>query len=305
MRLDQHRVAGGQAGEQARVSVPGGEGGAGDHQRQAARNDVPALVQHQRVLLALGFAPARRLRHLGHGAPGIGQHFQATVLGVGAAGLEGHHVGLAAGVHHRMGQGRAEGVEALEDFQAGAQPRLGTGITPGRQCRLHARQQLVRVVLVVAQIQVEAVGRTLGAGAAHRLRAGQGEVLAEQRLEGGLGALHRFFRILLEAFREGRPVAALADRLDGALEGAAVMLEQLEGCGAGGDRHGETPQQDRLSHKVAESDSLDGRFCITSLCNIKAPIPVSDDDRSSMPCPIPYAAARHQIARHFSAVQQL
>ncbi|MCY1418446.1 hypothetical protein D9M71_340070 [compost metagenome] len=109
MRLDQHRVAGGQAGEQARIGVPGREGGAADHQRQAARDDMPALVQHQRVGLALRLGPARRFRHLGHGAPGVGQRFQGAVLGVGAAGLERHHVALPAGVHHRVGHGRAQG----------------------------------------------------------------------------------------------------------------------------------------------------------------------------------------------------
>ncbi|MCY1229981.1 hypothetical protein D9M72_423760 [compost metagenome] len=245
VRLDQHRVAGRQAGEQAGIGVPGGEGRTGDHQRQAARNDVPALVQHQRVLLALGLDPARRFRHLGHGAPGVGQHFQATVLRMGAAGLEGHHVGLAAGVHHGMGQCRAEGIQALEDFQAGPHPRLRSGIPPGRQRRLLARKQRVGVVLVVAHIQVETVGRTLGAGTADRFRPDQREVLAEQRLEGSLGTFDGVLRVLLEAFREGRPVAALADGLDGALEGAAMVLEQFEGGGAGGGRHGRTPQQGR------------------------------------------------------------
>ncbi|MCY1526957.1 hypothetical protein D9M68_620040 [compost metagenome] len=213
---------------------------------------------------------------------------------MGAAGLEGHHPGLAAGVHHRMGQGRAEGVEALEDLQAGAHPRLRAGIAPGRQRGLQARQQCIRLVLVVAHIQVETVGRALGTGAAHRLRAGQGEVLAEQRLEGRLGALHRFFRVLLEAFREGRPVATLADGLDGAFEGTAMVLEQLEGGGAGGGRHGETPQQGGCSHKVAQSDSLDGEFCITSIRNIKAPGAVSDDDRSSAWVPGRHSAVKAQ-----------
>ncbi|MCY1449291.1 hypothetical protein D9M71_660190 [compost metagenome] len=50
-----------------------------------------------------------------------------------AAGLEGHHESLARGVHYRMGQSRAQRVEALENFQTGADPRLRAGIAPGRQ----------------------------------------------------------------------------------------------------------------------------------------------------------------------------
>ncbi|MDT4840998.1 hypothetical protein FQZ97_748380 [compost metagenome] len=243
VRLDQHRVAGGQAGEQARVGVPGREGRAGDHQRQAARHDMPALVELQRLALALRLDPARRLRHLGHRPPGVGHGFQAAVLGMRAAGLEGHHESLAGGVHHRVGQGRAQRVETLEDFQANADPRLRTGIAPGRQRLLLAGEQLLGVVLVVADPEVEAIGRTLGAGAADRRRAVQLEMPVEQRLERHLRALHRHFRILLELFAVGRPVAALGDGLQRAVERGAVVVEQFQGSASGGGRHDRIPRR--------------------------------------------------------------
>ncbi|MNI95583.1 hypothetical protein D3C73_1538710 [compost metagenome] len=61
----------------------------------------------------------------------------------------------------------------------------------------------------------------------------------QQALESGLGALHRFFRVLLEAFPMGRPVVAAGDGLHSAFEGGTVMLEQFEGGGLGGGRHAE------------------------------------------------------------------
>ncbi|MNH09713.1 hypothetical protein D3C79_691740 [compost metagenome] len=241
--LDQHRVAGGQAGEQARIGVPGREGRTGDHQRQAARHDVPALVQVQRIELALRLEPLRRLRHLGHRPPGVGHSFQTTVLGMRAAGLEGHHESLARGVHHRMSQGRAQRVEAFEDFQTGADPRLRAGIAPGRQRLLLTCQQLFRVVLIVADTKIEAVGRTLGTCAPHRSRTLQHERPVEQRLECRLCALYRRLRVLLELLAVGRPVAAFGNGLQRAVERGAVVVEQFLGGTGGSGRHRVDPRK--------------------------------------------------------------
>ncbi|MCY1457796.1 hypothetical protein D9M71_751210 [compost metagenome] len=138
-----------------------------------------------------------------------------------------------------MGHARAHGGQALDDFQAGAETRLRPGVTPGRQGQLHAVQQVVGIVLVVGHAEVEAVGRALGARTADGFRSLQLEMAVQQALESGLGALHRLFRILLEAFPMGRPVVAAGDSFHGAFEGGAVMLEQFEGGGLGGGRHAE------------------------------------------------------------------
>ena len=188
---------------------------------------MPALVEQQRILLALRLDPARRFRHLGHRPPGIGQRFQPAILGMRAACLERHHEGLAGGVHHRVGQGRAQRIESLENLQAGAHARPRAGVTPAWQGLLLALQQFIRVVLIVGHAQFEAIGRALGARAADRLRPGQGEMPAQQCLELGLGTHHRLFRVLPEALLEVRPVTALGNRLHGALQGVAMVIEQL------------------------------------------------------------------------------
>src|SRR5206468_6514385 len=57
VRLDDHRVAGGQGGEEGRVGVPGREGVAADHQGHAAADDVVRLRHLQRIALAGGLLP--------------------------------------------------------------------------------------------------------------------------------------------------------------------------------------------------------------------------------------------------------
>ncbi|MCY1418445.1 hypothetical protein D9M71_340060 [compost metagenome] len=104
---------------------------------------------------------------------------------------------------------------------------------------MHAGQQFLAVVLVVGHAEIEAVGGALGANAADGFRSLQLEMTVEQSVERRLGALHRLFRVLLEAFPVGRPVVAADDGFHGALQGGAVMFEQFEGGGLGGGRHGE------------------------------------------------------------------
>ncbi len=90
MRLDDHRVAGGEAGEEAGIKVPGREGRAADLDRDAARHDAEALHQADGLALALRLLPpslARRAAHLGDR---IGHRLETAVLRVRAARLEGH-----------------------------------------------------------------------------------------------------------------------------------------------------------------------------------------------------------------------
>ena len=65
VRLHHHRVAGGQAGEQPGVGVPGRERVAADHQPDPARHHRVRLLHHQRPPLALRLLPARGRRHPG------------------------------------------------------------------------------------------------------------------------------------------------------------------------------------------------------------------------------------------------
>ncbi|MNO72427.1 hypothetical protein D3C76_633740 [compost metagenome] len=62
-------------------------------------------------------------------------------------------------------------------------------------------------------------------------------MFAQQRLKAGFGTLHLLLRVLLDVFRVGRPVIALANRLDGSLESLAVMFEQFEGSVARRRKH--------------------------------------------------------------------
>ena len=101
MRFDDHRIAGREVGEHRRISVPGGEGGAGEHHRDAARYEAVALVQTQcgRTKAPL---PERLARDRRHRLIGIDQCLDAPVERVGAAARIAHQGALPCGMHHGL-----------------------------------------------------------------------------------------------------------------------------------------------------------------------------------------------------------
>ena len=68
--------------------------------------------------------------HAGHRLVGIGDRFQAAILSVRSAGLEGHHVSLPGGVHDGQRHLEAALVHSMEDFQADADALLDAGALP-------------------------------------------------------------------------------------------------------------------------------------------------------------------------------
>ena len=129
--LHHDRIAGGQAREQAGITVPGREGAAANHQSHAAWDDCVALFHLERLILTLGLLPVGALRDAAHLFPGVGHRFQPAVLGVRAAGLERHHEGLARGMHDCVGDLEALLVQPLQDLQRHADPRFRSGLAPG------------------------------------------------------------------------------------------------------------------------------------------------------------------------------
>ncbi len=107
MGLDDHRVAGGERGEEAGVAIPGGEGCAADDEADSARDDAEFLAHFERLVLALGLFPVRFGGYMRHLFPGAGDGFQGAVLGVRATSLEGHNERLAGGVHDGVGDFRS------------------------------------------------------------------------------------------------------------------------------------------------------------------------------------------------------
>ena len=139
VRLDDHWIAGGQAGENAGITVPGGEGRAADGERHAARHDTVDLFHDQRVVLALRLGPDGGCRRPGHFGIGIGDGLETAVLGVRAAGLKGHHEGLAGGLGNGVGHFETGGVEALQNLQADTDPVFDGSSSPafsGFGCRI-------------------------------------------------------------------------------------------------------------------------------------------------------------------------
>ena len=74
------------------------------------------LFHHQGWIFALGLFPNGFFGHKALFAPGVGHGFQATVLGVGATGLEGHHPALAAGHHHCVGNLKTLRIQTRQNF---------------------------------------------------------------------------------------------------------------------------------------------------------------------------------------------
>ncbi len=228
VRLDDDGVAGGERSEQAGVGVPGREGAAADHQADTAADDLVMLLHDQRRVLALRLFPAGLGRHEALLAPGVGDGFEAAVLGVRAAGLEGHHPALAGGHHHRVGDLEALRVEAGEDFQTDAGTAVGTDGLPALHRFGAGGDQCLGFYTRVADAELGAVGRGFAAEHAGLAGLAQFEGLAQVGLESTLAVVGRGFAVQLRAghFGEGRPVAARRDRVQRAIEGGLVLFKK-------------------------------------------------------------------------------
>ncbi|CFO06364.1 Uncharacterised protein [Bordetella pertussis] len=227
MRLDDDRVAGGQAGEQARIAVPGGEGRAADHQRDAARHHGEALFHLDGVVLALRLFPERHPGDARHFLPGIGHGLDAAVLRMRAAGLEG----LAGGVLHGVGHLEAAAVQALEDLQRHAHPGARPSPAPLLQGLGRCRDQRFGRDLRIGNTQFEAERRDLAPHGARGLRQIQRERLAAQRLERGLAVLGGGFAVIARAGRLGEraPIAALRGGFQRFLQHGLVAFKEILG----------------------------------------------------------------------------
>jgi hypothetical protein len=161
MRLDDDAVARRQRREQAGIGVPGREGGAADNEGDAARDDFPALVELDRIALALRLLPAGGLRNAALLRHGVGDSLQGAILRMRAAGLEGHHEGLARGHRDRVGDEEGVPVQPLDDLQQHAGADLGGGILPAIACVDRGLHQRAWLGGRIGDAELRAEGRDL------------------------------------------------------------------------------------------------------------------------------------------------
>ncbi|CAG9187878.1 hypothetical protein BVI2075_100072 [Burkholderia vietnamiensis] len=231
VRLDDHRVAGGEVGEQAGVAIPGRERAAAEHEAGAARDDRIALVHRERRVLALRLFPMRIGGDSAQLVPGIGDCFERTILRVRAAGLECHHEGLARRMHHAVGDLEARAIQPCQDFEADADPCARAGFTPlklGRGCR---GDQLVGRRFWIADVERDPVWRLLRADGPAGRRLVELEHAAEMRFERGFAIGVRAFPVHFGTrhFRKRAPVPAALDGGEGVFQRVFVLREQCMG----------------------------------------------------------------------------
>ena len=109
-----------------------------------------------------------------------------------------------------------------------ADPRLGPRRAPGSLRLRDRREQRVEVDLGVGDAEVDAVGRALAADGADRSGQLDRERLVQQRVERALAGFRRALAVHLRArgFGIRRPVAALGDGRERAVERRAMLVEQ-------------------------------------------------------------------------------
>ena len=227
VRLDDHGIARGQRGKQAGVGVPGREGAAADDDADAMADQFEVLLHDERRVLALRLFPGRFAGHEAHFAVSVGNGFEATVLSMRRAGLEGHHPALAGGHHHGVGDLETLFIQTLENFQADAGAAVGTGLLPAEHGLLAGGDQCGVVADGILHIQIDAVGRLFAAHPAALAGLAEFEFLPEMGLEGFLAIVGRGFAVGLRARHLviGRPVAACPDGVEGAVERGAVFFQ--------------------------------------------------------------------------------
>ena len=110
----------------------------------------------------------------------------------------------------------------------------GPALRHARFARLDRRQQAVEVRLRIRDAERACRTATARRRPGRPSPAASAESGVEQRVERGLAGFGRAFAVDLRARRLGkrRPVAALGDRLDGAVERRAMAFEK--GCDTGG-----------------------------------------------------------------------
>ena len=114
------------------------------------------------------------------------------------------------------------------DLDAHAGPRLGIGLAPLVVRAADGGEQAVDVGLGIRDAERNAERRALAADVADGRRLRQRKALAEKLVERRLACFRGAFAVDLGACRFGEraPVAALVDRLHGALEQLAMALEK-------------------------------------------------------------------------------
>jgi len=205
-----------------------GKGAAADHQADAATDDLEVLLHHQRRVLALRLFPGGLGGDEALLAPGVGDGLEAAILGVGGAGLEGHHPALAGGHHHGVAELEALLVEAGEDLEADAGAAVGAHRLPALHGFEAGGDQRVRVAHRVADVERDAVWRGFPAVPAGLSGLVEFELLAQVRFESTFAVIGRGFTVELGAghLGEGRPVAARRDRVQRAIEGVTVLFKK-------------------------------------------------------------------------------
>ena len=228
MRLHDHRIAGGQRGEQVRIGVPRGEGRAADHHRHAAARHFIVLGHRQRRVLSLRLFPMRICGDEAHLAVRVGHRFEAAVLRMRAARLESHHPALATGQHDGLREFEAALVQPSQDFETHTGASVDAKLAPGRHRRLAGCHQRVDVAHRVLDVDRDPVRRTVGASPAGHAGLAEVQPRAGQRRDRPLAVFHGGLAVDLGAGHLGvrAPVAAAGDGLQGAVERGAVGVEQ-------------------------------------------------------------------------------
>ena len=228
MRLDDHRIAGGQRRQDRRPGVPGGEGRAGKAHRHPARDDAIGLVEGDLGRAEAAF-PAGAFGGEAHRGLGMDQHLDPPVQRVHAGPRIGHVERLPGGVHDRLHDlEQVVAVEGIESFQQHAQPRVDIGRSPARHRGAGGGEQGVGVGLRIGDAQRGlGIGRHLLPRLARHARLvqieGPAALALKPRQPPGLRGLG--IRVLARHLGLGRPAGAAGDGALRGLERGAVAVE--------------------------------------------------------------------------------
>ena len=212
MRLDDHRIAGRQAGHHRRPGVPGRKAGAGEADRDAPRHQPVGLVERDGRCAELAL-PARVRRHGAHRLLRVYQRLDGPVQRVDAGAGIGHVEALSRGVHDGVGQfEQVVGEQPLDHLHQHAQALFDAGAGPRVDGRLCSVEQAVHVGLRIADAQrLLGIGRDFCAQRADAARLVQFKRPAELRAERGRARLgrRRAAAMPVGRLREQRGIAAL------------------------------------------------------------------------------------------------
>ena len=217
MRLDDHRVAGGEAREQAGVAVPRRERAAADDEADAARHDAEVLFHPDRLVLALRLLPQRLRRHARQLVPRVRDGLEPAVLRVRAARLERHHERLPRRVHDGVGDLEARLVDPREDLDGTRRPTPPGPALRHWSSRPADRREQRRRCRASGYVMPSAMPYGERSPPTSPTVAGcvSGKRLPSSASNAALPGLGRAFAVDLGARRLGigAPVAALGDRL--------------------------------------------------------------------------------------------